>query len=143
MSTWNGIGTTYISTTRRDTEGKNHVIEWFVLFSMPIIPLRRYHVKKIGYQSTHGGGSTRSVTSYQLLERTGLKFGEVIGTYLFFWVLSPVFIIGAPIGLGTLAWFLGLPTNIVGWIGFIGFLAAFIVWIFLYLKWEEGASKRN
>lgn len=143
MGTWNGIGTTYISATRRDAEGKNHVIEWFVLFGMPIIPLGRYHVKKTGYRSSSTSTSSRTVTSYQLLGGTGLKFWEVIGTYLFFWILSPAVVIGVPVGLGTLVGVLGLPSNIAGWILFIGFLAAVIGWIFLYLKWEEGANKGN
>ncbi|MET9963520.1 hypothetical protein ABZ128_31360 [Streptomyces sp. NPDC006326] len=130
MSTWNGIGTKYLGFSRARADGSHHATEWFVVASMPIVPLRRHHlvVGRTTYTRGTAAGST-STTTYRLLGRTRLRWRDVLATYAAWWVVGPALVL-APflllswadgdagrgsafwsgvIVIGGLVWVVGLP----------------------------------
>lgn len=99
MATFNGIGTVRYDWQKRDDTTANATV-WFVVFFLPIVPLRREHV------CVHGSGVRRGT----LIETIAALFGygsgfrsevEVLGTspnalwriartYLLGWVIVPL-----------------------------------------------------
>lgn len=91
MSTYGGFGSLYYGWRHRP-DGTSTATKWLAVFYIPVVPLRRDHVKvltdfendRIGVQSLAGGllGTALTQTDYfQVLERLPLSFSEVGLTY--------------------------------------------------------------
>ena len=94
MSTWNGIGTTHKGFSYLNLDGSHYATEWAVLLFLPVVPLRRHRLT-LGESTytSYGNGST-SVTQYAIHEETPLVGGEILRTYLIWWLLGPLIICG-------------------------------------------------
>ena len=82
--TVNGIGTTYLGSSNRQPDGSFVTTEWFVLFSVPIIPLKSQRVK---YLSAHHGWSG-STNMYSILGPAPLDSKLVLTAYA--WIVIPL-----------------------------------------------------
>ena len=96
MSTWNGIGTTYLGFGYRNRDGSHYATQWAVVFGLPVIPLRRHRLT-VGFRlyTPLGTGST-TVTRYTVHEETPLNGRETVRTYLDWWLLGPLVVLGPP-----------------------------------------------
>jgi hypothetical protein len=87
----NGIGTVYFGRSLDAEDGSYVTTVWFVLFFLPILPLRSERVLPLS-QFTNGAGHTR--TRYSVISRVPLVWSEVLKSYL--------------VGWGILAWYVSL-----------------------------------
>lgn len=88
MTRINGIGIKLLGFSEVKDDGSCFATYWFTFVFMPIFPLSR--IKLI-----------REITKpvffkYQVISETNLVMEEVIKTYLYSWVLFPLFIFGIP-----------------------------------------------
>ena len=105
MSTIQGIGTRFYGWTHHD-DGTAHATQWFALFFLPVIPLRRYHLRvltdfkakepflavpKYGFFAGYPTGI--QVDHYDLLERTPLVGREIARTLLLTYVVGPILMV--------------------------------------------------
>lgn len=87
-STWlsvNGKGIMLMRNTRPDAEGRFFATEWIV-YILPIAPLRRYWVRE---------GETTSkwltdTTRFEVFGQSRIRLVETLKTYLCWWALVPV-----------------------------------------------------
>lgn len=127
-----GNGFMLLCNTRPDDAGRFFATRWFMLL-LPIVPLGRYHVRRLGQHDIGGVASVGTVTQYQVLGRSRLRLPEILRTYLMFWIVMPAMFVG-PIVLGVvldddpsgeLMLMLGGGVSIL----MVGvFLAGFMVW---------------
>ncbi len=77
----NGCGITLlIDHGKADRNSCHYATRWFTLFFLPIVPLGRYYVRKVG------------TMSYQIFASMPLSTREIIWTYLLYWIVFPVVI---------------------------------------------------
>ena len=77
MSTWNGIGTKYMGLVPAEEPGAHYATKWFVLFDLPIFPLRR---EKVIFGEIRGDSQTN-----QILEKVPLSLASVFRTWFLSW----------------------------------------------------------
>ncbi|WDI42155.1 hypothetical protein [Bremerella sp. P1] len=110
MATYNGIGTVRYDWQRRDDTTANATV-WFVIFFLPIYPLRREHVR------VHGSGIRKGTPMETIAAMFGFGQGfhseiEVLGptsnalwriarTYLLGWIVVPLLGLMGPVLLFT------------------------------------------
>jgi hypothetical protein len=87
-SSVNGIGTKYYGASDRHPDGSFVTTEWFVLLSVPLIPLRSQRVTYIG-ESREGNSSTKM---YNIIADAPLDKKLVLTTYAL--ILIPLLIGG-------------------------------------------------
>ncbi|MFF9409486.1 hypothetical protein ACF1B0_28795 [Streptomyces anandii] len=129
MSTWNGIGTKYLGFGDRNRDGSHHATEWFVLFDLPVVPLRRHRLTVGARVYDSAGNGTRVTTRYTVHEETPLRGGEIARTYLVWWLVGPLIAVG-PAAL--LLW--SLRDKQDGGFGFWMFV------LFVSVAWVMGAA---
>ncbi|MCH5670424.1 hypothetical protein [Streptomyces gilvus] len=129
MSTVNGIGTKFLGFGYRNRDGSHYATQWFVVLDLPILPLRRYRLT-VGADVHHPlGAGSRTLTRYVLHEETRLDSGEIMLTYLTWWLLGPLVVAG-PAAL--LLW--AISGNEHGGLGFWAFFLS------LSLAWVVGTA---
>jgi hypothetical protein len=112
----NGIGATLLGISKPDEYGESTATRWFTFAFLPIFPIRRIRVKFLPHK---GSGF-----SYQRVRREKLVLAEVLKTYLFGWVLIPVFAAGPSfLGFSGIWTALALPMSFQ-----IPYLVVSIVW---------------
>lgn len=93
MSTINGIGTRLAGFTFRRPDGSHGATLWFTIMYMPIVPIRRLEVVLGDTQSSVKTSWTTTETTikseYLILGRRRLNVGEVLLTYLMYWLIVP------------------------------------------------------
>ncbi|GGW58638.1 hypothetical protein GCM10010503_39660 [Streptomyces lucensis JCM 4490] len=127
MSTWNGFGTTYRGFSYPNRDGSHHATQWAVLLFLPVIPLRRHRLTVGDSSYTQYGNGSTSVTHYAVHEETPLVGGEILRTYLTWWVIGPLIVFGPPAlalvlvgdGIGFMTYFL-LLASCVAWCIWVG-----------------------
>ncbi|MFE1754458.1 hypothetical protein [Streptomyces anandii] len=125
MSTWNGIGTKYLGFGDRNRDGSHHATEWFVLFDLPVVPLRRHRLTVGASVYVPSGNGGRTITRYTVHEETPLRGGEIARTYLVWWLVGPLIAVG-PAAL--LLWSVSDKQD--GGFGFWAFvLAVSVAWV--------------
>ncbi len=133
MSTLNGIGTTLLGISTQNERSEATATHWFTFFYLPIVPLKRYTVRFL----PHRGSSF----SYQILAEGPLNWREVALTYLYGWLLIPLFIFW-PISLAVReVWqSLGLPQSFN-----IPFMVFAILWVIIAVwklaDWHENRGR--
>jgi lipopolysaccharide export LptBFGC system permease protein LptF len=80
----NGIGTTYYGASDRQPDGSFVTTEWFILFSVPLIPLRSVRVRYRG-ESSRRGSTTKH---YDIIDKAPLDSKHVLHAYA--WALIPL-----------------------------------------------------
>lgn len=137
----NGIGLTLMPTTRTDRDGRFFAIRWVWFLFWPVIPLGRYYVSEglsFRWGNSEFGGER---TSYALHGVTRLKAVEVIGTYVWFWLVAPVAVFLPSVGFLLVMQWIGTnpmdhaSMNIGWWMLFFGSLIAMVIWPVLALAW--------
>ena len=124
----NGIGTTYLGASDRQPDGSFVTTEWFILLSVPIIPLKSQRVKYLG--ADHGW--TRSTNMYSILGPAPLDTKLVLTAYA--WIVIPLILMGVLIWLlntsiaNGSSGFMNILTSIMLVMG----IAPFIFWIFIF-----------
>lgn len=91
MSTINGIGIKFLGFSDIADDGSCFVTKWVTFLYVPIIPLSRIQVVK------------NSTSEYYIIAKTKLMKKEVFKTYLFGWLLFPLFIFVPPLLLFLIA----------------------------------------
>jgi hypothetical protein len=85
MSTFNGIGTKLLGFSKVDEYGCCYATKWFTIFFLPIIPLERIRIKR--------DTENKYVFKYHILEQgKNPDWKNILSTYLYGWVLFPLFI---------------------------------------------------
>jgi hypothetical protein len=100
LGTGQGIGFTLLCNTGPDEHGRFFATRWFMLL-LPLIPLDRHHVRLLDEATNAGFTSVSTTTSYRILGRSHLRLTEILRTYLMFWVILPVMLVG-PIIIGVI-----------------------------------------
>ena len=124
MSRFQGVGTDFYGKKDYDKNSDSYIaVKWFVLFLLPIIPLKSYRIRKISQEVEKNYVFYRQeVSKYQILSEIPLKInvGQVVRTYLvvygflalliaslFLVYLNQIFVIvPATLIIGFLAWYL-------------------------------------
>lgn len=102
MSTFQGIGTRFYGWNHQEG-GTSHATQWFSLFFLPILPLKRYHLRVltdftrkepffvVPTEGFFAGSPTgMQVDEYQFIEQTPLVFSEVLRTVVTTYVFGPL-----------------------------------------------------
>ncbi|HEY8544775.1 MAG TPA: hypothetical protein VIL36_06995 [Acidimicrobiales bacterium] len=93
LKTFNGFGFTMRSHTSKDPLGRQFATRWFTVFGLPLIPLERYLIEEVGADfSSYGIGSTFS-ERFLVHGVTSLHPLEVLGSYVWSWVIGPAFVV--------------------------------------------------
>jgi len=92
----NGFGTLLLHNSRPDADGRFFATRWFMII-LPVVPLGRYHVRRLGVRQHGGFFSSAETTRYEVFGRSRLRAIEIIRTYLYFWLVLPAVFLG-PIG---------------------------------------------
>jgi hypothetical protein len=123
LSSFNGIGFGLKGFTRKDATGRYFATRYFTVVYLPLVPVDRFYLTETStdYQNYDVGSST--ITRYQIAGRSRLRFGEILRTYLFNWIIGPGIVL-API----LLW-LGHADELSDSIGIIWVLVGFIGWL--------------
>jgi hypothetical protein len=93
LFTYNGHGRTLLGYTRPDSAGGRFATVWEVAYGLPLRPYGRFYLfegrsllqaseSPIGHQSLIS-------TQYGFRGKTGLKPAEILGTYVWGWLLCP------------------------------------------------------
>ena len=125
--TWNGIGTTYYGAKDRYPDKSFATTEWFVVLSVPLIPIRSLRVMLIE-KST---GFRRSSQRYLIIQKLPLDFQQVFATYFigFISIVSGIWLASIIYqALPNSEWQMPLAT--------LGFFAPYIISMFLFFKAE-------
>ncbi|MDP2947131.1 MAG: hypothetical protein Q8N88_03370 [Nanoarchaeota archaeon] len=121
MSRLQGIGTAYYGKNHCNPQDNSYITtEWFVLFLLPIIPLKSLRVIKIGKQEKNYLVAWSHTVGYRILQEIPLKnnIRQIIKTYLFAYG-------GIALFIGS--WFLIEINDSFVWIP-IFLMAAFFIW---------------
>lgn len=137
MSTINGVGTGFNGFSEFDPEGNFTATKWFTIFYFPIFPLWKGTLKRQVTECT--------VFQYQLLGYEKMNAREVLSTYLYGWILTPLMLLW-PLVLCVkeIAGAIGIPTEgNRSWI-----YMAFMIFGILYLvvavwKWKDWMEERG
>ena len=90
-----GIGNAFYGRTAiRQSDNSYVTTQWFVLFLLPIFPLKSFRVIKLDRQDTSYILVHSSTVSYKILEQVSLKNNvkQIIKTYLFTYGILGLFI---------------------------------------------------
>ncbi|MBS2534934.1 hypothetical protein KGQ20_19370 [Catenulispora sp. NF23] len=106
MRSTNGTGVTLKNRSAADADGRFFATRWASVLSMPLVPLNRLYLTRQGPRQTSAVGhgqnrSTRTTVDYQVLGMVAMRPGDILGTYLFHWVLCPAIILGPAAAVGT------------------------------------------
>ncbi|MCX4766400.1 hypothetical protein OG562_36610 [Streptomyces sp. NBC_01275] len=115
MSTRMGIGTKYRGYSYPNRDGSHHATQWAVVFDLPVFPLRRHRLTVDG-------------TTHTVHEETPLKGGEILRTFLNWWLLGPLAALGPP---ALVLWWLSNDEENSGfmpWFLVLGSCAAWAGW---------------
>lgn len=110
MSRTQGIGNAFYGRTDVHTSDNSYVTtEWFVLFLLPIFPLRSLRVIKVGKRETSYIVARTASVSYRILGQIPIKnnIKQIVTTYLFTYGI---------IGLFIASWFLVNISDTLVWI---------------------------
>jgi len=98
METLFGFGTALRGYTRRQPDGSHHATQWVVAAAFPLIPLRRYQLVagKAAAATRWSGPTSTTITSknHKIVTQTRLRMLEVLLTYLTWWVIGPIVVLG-------------------------------------------------
>ncbi|WP_194895836.1 hypothetical protein [Catenulispora pinisilvae] len=130
MRSTNGTGVTLKNRSAADADGRFFATRWASVLSMPLVPLNRLYLAQQGPGQTsavgYGRNRTRTTVDYQILGIAAMRPGDVLGTYLFHWVLCPAIILGPTAAVGTAVpalgavWFLLSLCLVAGFAGHRG-----------------------
>ena len=102
MGTVQGVGTRFYG-WRHGDDGTAHATLWFAAFFLPLVPLKRFHLRvltdfakkepflvvpRTGFFA--GSPTGLQVDHYELLERTPLRAAEIVRTLALTYVMGPV-----------------------------------------------------
>lgn len=137
MSTMNGVGTGFNGFSGFDPEGNFTATKWFTIFYFPVLPLWKGRLRRQVTECT--------VFQYQLLGYEKMTASEILSTYLYGWILTPLMLLWPLIlSVKEIAGIIGVPTEGNGsWIHMI-----LIVFGILYLavavwKWKDWMEERG
>ncbi|GEM_PF-4949550 len=89
MSTFNGIGTRFLGFSKTEAGDAYYATNWFTFLFFPVIPLYR---AKVILKKTEQDWSVLK-KKYDILSKEKLSAKEIFSTYLFGWILIPLFIV--------------------------------------------------
>ena len=93
LFTYNGHGRTLLGFTRPDNAGGRFATVWEVAFNLPLFPRGRFYLFEghSSLQASDGpiGHQSLMRTQYRFVGRTGLKPTELLGTYVWGWLMCP------------------------------------------------------
>lgn len=121
MSRLQGIGTAYYGKSNRNPQDNSYITtKWFVLFLLPIIPLKSLRIIKIGKQEENYIIARSDKVSYKTIQEISLKKNvrQILQTYLFTYG-------GIALFIGS--WFLVEINDLLVWIP-ISLIAIFFIW---------------
>ncbi|MEY9934509.1 hypothetical protein ABH926_009177 [Catenulispora sp. GP43] len=105
MRSTNGTGVTLKNRSAPDAEGRFFATRWASVLSMPLVPLNRLYLAQQGPARTnsvgYGRNRTGTTVGYQILGMVAMRPEDILGTYLFHWLLCPAIIFGPAAALGT------------------------------------------
>ena len=91
----NGIGTRYLGASDRHDDGSFVTTEWFVLFYVPLLPLKSQRVVYIGDYSSGG----QSIQSYSVREPAPLD-KRLVGI-VYAWLFVPLALAAVILSIGS------------------------------------------
>ena len=93
---FNGAGRKLFAFTRRDKSGGRFATVWWVEAGMPIYPIGRFYIIDGGDKSVnstsgpHGYAMTTTTSSsYRFIGKAKKNLKEVVGTYVWAWLVCP------------------------------------------------------
>jgi hypothetical protein len=90
LITINGTGRTLLGFTRVDRMGGRYATVWEVGGTIPLYPLRRFYLFEGESSDTSGGGyQSLSRSTFRFVGGTRLDVTEIVGTYLWAWLICP------------------------------------------------------
>jgi hypothetical protein len=90
VGTLNGFGTDFRGFTARQSDGSHYATKWFTAGFMPVVPLARYQLIIGSSESS----ANEWKTDYEELGRTPLRWQEIAVTYVGWWLVMPVVVLG-------------------------------------------------
>ncbi|MFI2374921.1 hypothetical protein ACH5AO_07610 [Streptomyces sp. NPDC018964] len=93
LETYNALGTMLLHNSRADESGGFLATCWFMII-LPLFPLGRYYVRQTGFSDESGLLSTRTITRYEIIGRSRVRWIETVRTYLAFWIVVPAIVVG-------------------------------------------------
>lgn len=93
LYSFNGFGFGLLGATRTDPTGRCFITRWFTLLYLPVIPLGRYYVHQGNTVGDSFGLGSTTTTDYQFVGQSSLRFGEILRTYLYWWLFAPAFVL--------------------------------------------------
>lgn len=99
-----GTGVRLGTWSRLDREGKRFAVRWISLFGMPLLPIGRFYLKPGSSFTFHSGNGTKTTTLYTFYGRAGLQLGEILRSYVYFWVACPAVIVGPMFLIRSTGW---------------------------------------
>jgi hypothetical protein len=138
MHTITGIGTIFYGISKPNDKGIINATYWFVFLYFPIIPLWRAElVREV---------TKPRIFNYQLISKQRLRIKEVIRTYFFGWIITPLIWFGpAILIIPEIAVYIGLsPTDKGGFGLYEGLLVFSIIYFIVFVwKWKNWIEKQG
>jgi hypothetical protein len=91
MSTFSGIGTTYLGWSDRRPDRTHTATKWAVLLFLPLVPLRR-DTLRVARRRNVVGASRMLLTDYVILRQESPRPLEVARTYVVWWLPVAAFV---------------------------------------------------
>lgn len=137
MTTLNGIGTRFYGVSTPNKKGESTATQWVTFAYLPIIPLKRYVIKRLLTKPT--------IFSYNLIQRTSLQAKEILITYFLGWIATPIFLLWPlPFAIKEVAIKLGYTNDKAEGVLYNIAICFFILWIiFAVLKWKSWDDRRG
>lgn len=145
MSTVNGIGLQLKGFTRKDGSGRCFATRWLVFCYLPLVPMDRFYLREGSTSDHHAGIYARTATGYTIDGESRLRAGEVLRTYLFWWVVGPVVALVLPAVFmlegyrvsASLAPGAGWPEPVVTGLAFLLFVAGLLLLAVLAVNYRK------
>lgn len=144
MGTFNGIGTKFNGISEIDNEGKITATCWVVFLYFPIFPLWKAKLKREITKSNE--------FKYQIIEKQSLQSKEILKTYLFGWIITPLIWFGPLIlCIREVADYIGIPKSEFKGVangGGFGIYEGLVAFAILYMiifawKWKDWDEERG
>jgi hypothetical protein len=87
MGTFQGFGTDYRGWSEKYSDGSNTATLWVVMLWLPVVPRFRDTVVVLRQRAQ---GATSLTTTYSILKREPVRIGEVLRTYVMWWLVLPL-----------------------------------------------------
>lgn len=136
-STVNGIGTRLYGVSIPNAVGESNATLWVTFAYLPILPIRRYIIKRMITKP--------STFRYTIIEKTPLQVKEILTTYFLGWIATPFFLLWPlPFAIKEVAIKLGYTNENGEGILYNLAIGFFIIWIiFAVFKWKMWDDRRG